>query len=126
MRGPAVLSTRPGQPSPRSRRQRFDDLTLEVVAEIDRAWHSQLGLIEYATEEAPILPADWSAGAVPLATVVPGRGSTPTRLVVFRKPIEQRVETATELRALVLTVVVEQVAELLGLPASVIDPRYEE
>ncbi len=42
------------------------------------------------------------------------RKGAPTRLVLFRRPIEHRAETRSDLEALVLTVVVEQVAELLG------------
>ena len=51
--------------------------------------------------------------------------ATPTRLVLFRRPIEHRCETRTDLEAMVLTIVVEQVAELLGIDAEEVDPRYE-
>jgi len=44
--------------------------------------------------------------------------------VLFRRPIEHRVDTRSDLEALVLTVVVEQVAELLGIDAALVDPRY--
>ncbi len=54
-----------------------------------------------------------------------GTGGDPTRLVLFRRPIEHRCETRSDLEALVLTLVVEQVAELLGIDASEVDPRYE-
>ncbi|MBA3783377.1 MAG: metallopeptidase family protein, partial [Nocardioides sp.] len=40
------------------------------------------------------------------------------------RPIEHRCETRDDLQALVLTVVVEQIAELLGLDAEDVDPRY--
>ena len=45
--------------------------------------------------------------------------------MLFRRPIEHRCETRAELEALVLTVVVEQVAELLGIDAEEVDPRYD-
>ena len=54
------------------------------------------------------------------AAVVAGprhAAATPTRLVLFRRPIEHRCETRADLEAMVLTVVVEQVAELLGIDA---------
>jgi hypothetical protein len=60
-----------------------------------------------------------------LASVVRGKGTDPTRLVVFRRPIELRAETTADLSALVLTVLVEQVSELLGRPPEEIDPRYD-
>ena len=61
---------------------------------------------------------------MPLASLVRGHGTTPTRLVLFRRPIEHRCETRADLEAMVLTVVVEQVAELLGIDAEDVDPRY--
>jgi predicted Zn-dependent protease with MMP-like domain len=80
--------------------------------------------VEYAVEDAPLIPDDWSTTTVPLSSLVRGSGAKPTRLVLFRRPIEHRAETRDDLEALVLTVVVEQVAELLGIDAEQVDPRY--
>ncbi len=109
----------------RTARERFDDLALGIVTEIDARWQDQLGLVEYAVEDTPQLPDDWGSDTVPLASLVRGTGGAPTRLVLFRRPIEHRCATRTELEAMVLTVVVEQVAELLGVDAALIDPRYD-
>jgi predicted Zn-dependent protease with MMP-like domain len=125
MRGPAVLSERPGEPMLPTARERFDDLVLEVVAGIEKRWADRLGLVEYAVEDAPQIPDDWSSGTVPLSSLIRGSGGKPTRLVLFRRPIEHRSETRADLEALVLTVVVEQVAELLGIEPADVDPRYE-
>jgi hypothetical protein len=108
-----------------TRRESFDALVLEVVHDLEERWHEELGLVEFAVEETPMVPDDWSADTVPLATLVRGTGVTPTRLVLFRRPIELRTETRTDLSALVLTVLVEQVSELLGRPPEEIDPRYD-
>ena len=62
---------------------------------------------------------------MPLSSLIRGSGARSTRLVLFRRPIEHRSENRAELEAMVLTVVVEQVAELLGIPAEDVDPRYE-
>lgn len=128
MRGPAALPASYGgvrtlPPEP-TRRERFDDLVLTVVTEVEERWEQQLGLVEYAVEDTPMLPDDWDADTVPLSSLVRGSGTTPTRIVLFRKPIEQRSSGREELEALVLTVVVEQVAELLGIDAEDVDPRY--
>jgi predicted Zn-dependent protease with MMP-like domain len=125
MRGPAVLPSRPGTPALRTARQRFDDLALGIVTTVDATWQDKLGLVEYAVEDAPQIPDDWTSDTVPLSSLVRGSGTTPTRLVLFRRPIEHRCETRAELEAMVLTVVVEQVAELLGIDAEQVDPRYE-
>jgi predicted Zn-dependent protease with MMP-like domain len=125
MRGPGVVPRRPGRPELPTRRERFDDLALAIVTSIDRRWQDQLGLVEYAVEDAPQIPDDWESGEVPLSSLVRGSGATPTRLVLFRRPIEHRSETRADLEALLLTVVVEQVAELLGIDPEQVDPRYE-
>lgn len=124
MRGPAVLPREAGRPELRTRRERFDDLAVDIVAGIDERWSDRLGLLEYAVEDAPQIPDDWHPETVPLSSLVRGTGAEPTRLVLFRRPIEHRAETRDELEALVLTVVVEQVAELLGVEAELVDPRY--
>jgi predicted Zn-dependent protease with MMP-like domain len=124
MRGPGVLPKRPGEPELRTARERFDDLTLDIVTDIDKRWQDRLGLVEYAVEDAPQIPDDWHAETVPLSSLVRGTGPNPTRLVLFRRPIEHRCETRADLEAMVLTVVVEQVAELLGIDAELVDPRY--
>jgi len=128
VRGPAALGHpafgRP--PRPGSRRESFDRLVLDIVTDIDERWSDRLGMVEYAVEDTPQLPDDWEAGSVPLSSLVRGSGATPTRLVVFRRPLEHRAADRAELEAMVLTVVVEQVAELLGIPPSDVDPRYPD
>jgi predicted Zn-dependent protease with MMP-like domain len=116
----------PGRPELRTRRERFDDLVLSIVTEIDERWQDRLGLVEYAVEDAPQIPDDWRTETVPLSSLIRGSGSTPTRLVVFRRPIEHRCETRTDLEAMLLTVIVEQVAELLGIDPEMVDPRYDD
>jgi predicted Zn-dependent protease with MMP-like domain len=125
MRGPGVLPRTTGRPELRTARERFDDLALDIVSGIDERWSDRLGLLEYAVEDAPQIPDDWHPGTVPLSALVRGTGAEPTRLVLFRRPIEHRAETRADLEALVLTVVVEQVAELLGVDAELVDPRYK-
>ena len=92
-----------------------------MVARADR-----LGLVEYAVEDAPMLPDDWGDATVPLSSLVRGKGGDPTRLVLFRRPIEHRAETRADLEALVHTVVVEQLAELLNLTPEQVDDRYDD
>lgn len=98
---------------------------LGVVTAIDERWHDQLGLVEYAVEDTPLMPEDWQQNQVPLSSLLRGSGATPTRLVLFRRPLEHRCEDREELEAMVLAVVVEQVAELLGMDADDVDPRYD-
>lgn len=126
MRGPAVVPRVPGTPELRTRRDKFDDLVLAVVADIEVRWQAHLGLVEYAVEDTPQVPDDWEPDTVPLSSLVRGSGAQPSRLVVFRRPIEHRCASRGELEAMVLTVVVEQVAELLGVTPEVVDPRVAD
>jgi predicted Zn-dependent protease with MMP-like domain len=125
-RGPGIVPRDPRIPERPTRRERFDRLVLDIVKEIDARWQRQLGLVEYAVEDTPLLPDDWGEETVPLSSLVRGTGGEPTRLVLFRRPIEHRCESRAELEAMVLTLVVEQLAELLGLPPEDVDPRYTD
>jgi predicted Zn-dependent protease with MMP-like domain len=124
MRGPAITPSQPGRPELPTSGERFDELVLDTVRDIDTRWQDRLGLVEYAVEDTPQLPDDWTGETVPLASLVRGHGAVATRLVVFRRPIEHRCETRADLEAMVLTVLVEQVAELLGIDPEDVDPRY--
>lgn len=129
IRGPAVL---PGPLSPRgvpltrTPRELFDGVVLAVVRRLEERWHDQLGLLELGVEETPLVPDDWGAPDVPLASLVRGHGAAPTRVVLFRRPIELRSESRADLEALVHTVLVEQVSELLGIPPEDVDPDYDQ
>lgn len=128
VRGPTLLPgphSPGGVPAARSPKAAFDAIVLAVVADLEARWRTELGLVEFAVEETPMVPDDWSADTVPLASLVRGTGATPTRLVLFRRPIELRSATRGDLTAMVLTVLVEQVSELLGKPPEEIDPRYD-
>jgi predicted Zn-dependent protease with MMP-like domain len=126
MRGPGVMPAVPGTPALKTKRQRFDQLVLDVVTPLDEKWHQHLGLVEYAVEDAPMLPDDWGDETVPLSSLVRGKGQEPTRLVLFRRPIEHRATNRDELEAMVHTVVVEQLAELLGITTGQVDERYDD
>lgn len=125
MRGPAVLPRTPGTPATRTQRMRFDSLVLDVVRVLDARWHSRLGLVEYAVEDTPLVPDDWDDEGVPLASLIRGQGAAPSRLVLFRRPIEHRCDTREELRAMVFTVLVEQIALLLDMDPEEVDPRAD-
>jgi predicted Zn-dependent protease with MMP-like domain len=127
MRGPALGPGAPAGrvPAQRTLRDHFEDVAVEVMSDVESRWFDQLAAVELAVEDIPLLPSTWSAPRVPLSSLVPATGSTPPRLVLYRRPIEHRAETRADLDALVLTVVVEQVADYLGVPAEDVHPDYE-
>jgi hypothetical protein len=129
MRGPAL---RPGPLAPHgvpaqlTGRERFDAVALATMRDLAARWPVELGSTELAVEEVPLLPDHWTAETVPLASYVPATAQSPARVVLFRRPIEHRVETRADLEALVLTVLVEQVAEVLGIAPEEVHPGYED
>lgn len=116
-------------PISRSRQERFDDHVLDAVERIERRLGPRIDGIEFAVEEVP--PAEPEAlldpvDPVPLGRSEPPGHGRPARVVLYRRPIELRTPTTTERGALVHEIVVEQVADLLGLTPEQVDPEYGE
>lgn len=63
----------PGVPLHRTRSQRFDDLVLLAVSQLEPRWEAELAGIEFGVEEIPpVLPDAADPDAVPLARLEPG------------------------------------------------------
>ncbi len=126
MRGPIAP---PQVPLAASRAEVFADLVQDSVERLERRW-PQLADIDFLVLEVPRLDGrgteGWSDEAVPLGGVIPAREGRRARVVVYRRPVEIRTKGRDERAALVHEVVVEQVAELLGLTPETVDPRYGE
>lgn len=129
LRGPLVPA---GVPLARTRSEQFDDLVLDAVEHLEGRWGSELATVEFAVDEVPGLGAEAEPGeelagedGVPLALLVPAAGQTPSRIVVYRRPVEARAPDRGELADLVHDVIVEQVARLLGLDPEAVDPPYD-
>ncbi len=126
MRGPVAP---PQVPLSASRALVFADLVQDSVERLERRW-PQLADIEFVVLEVPRLDPARGAGrgdeAVPLGGTIAAREGHPARVVVYRRPVEIRSKGHDERAALVHEVVVEQVAELLGLTPETVDPRYGE
>ena len=129
MRGPAFGDSPlapGGVPARRTPAERFDQMALRIMRAVVDRWTGELGDVELAVEEVPVIPQHWASPTVPLSSYVEATGSGRPRLVLFRRPIEHRAENLAELEALLLTVIVEQLAEVLGLPVEDVLPGYEE
>jgi predicted Zn-dependent protease with MMP-like domain len=118
----------------RSRAQQFDDLVLDAVARLEPRWESELSGIEFAVQEVPDeeIQGD-DLVPVPLARIDPGEadphargGAHSPRIVLYRRPLLARAEDEEELSELIFDVLVEEVAELLGLDPDTIDPGYAD
>ena len=118
-------------PAARSRAERFDDLVRDAIADLEERWHDELEGVEFAVEDVPPPDSGWdegvvadetAGGPVPLGRLLPGSPGAPPRVVVYRRPLEARATAPGDLGDLVHEVVVDQVAQLLGLDPDVIDP----
>ena len=124
----------PGVPLYRSRAQQFDDIVLEAVARLEPRWEAELSGVEFAVQEVPDADTIGEDEGVPLARIMdgspdtsdPGNPATGPRIVLFRRPLLARAEDEDELSELIFDVVVEELAEILGVDPEVIDPGYGE
>ena len=135
LRGPLFPSSVPVH---RSRAELFDDLVLDIVEALDPKWQRVMDQVELAVEDVP--PVSHSSiddlihqpnviedSSVPLSRLIPGhvdglgREHLP-RIVMYRRPLEVRGKSPSDLLALVNDVLVEQLANLLGIDPDEIDP----
>ena len=149
----------PGVPLYRSRSDRFDDLVLLAVSQLEPRWDAELAEVEFGVEEIPpVVPEIDDPEPIPLARLEPGSGQpvpaqpgsaqpgsvqpggadhpdldlpdmpgapgSRARIVLYRRPLLARADGEDELSDLVLDVVIEEFAKLLGIDPQAIDPGY--
>ncbi|GLZ54835.1 metallopeptidase family protein [Actinomycetospora sp. NBRC 106378] len=127
-----------GAPAARTRAERFDAVVLEALEPIEDRWGAELEDLDVAVDDVPDVstPAPDDDGVVgdgdiPLARLVPAgvdRRGAPTRarIVLYRRPLEARALDGEDLADLLHDVLVEQVAEYLGVEPDTIDDGSDE
>ena len=125
LRGPISL---PGPYSPArppvdaGRVARFDAIVLDCADRLQRHLGALVDGVEFAVEDVPsTVPAD--ATQLALSTHLPAATEGAGRVVVYRRPVELRVQGRTDTMELVTDLLVEELAELLGRDADDLDPR---
>jgi Zincin-like metallopeptidase len=114
----------PDSPGYSTRKERFDGAVAERVGWLERRWGREWGRVDFAVEEVPpSRPAAWEHG-VPLGRLFPAEPGLPARVVLYRRPIEQRADDTEDLLALIRDILVENVGHLLSLAPEDIDPDY--
>lgn len=121
MRGPLAPA---GVPLAKSPLAAFEDVVISAIDRLERRLGDQLLALSFHVEDVPPsqrlqLDSDWPVLA---ETFFGGKGSG-ARIVLYRHPIVARADGLTATRALVTSLLVEQVAEALGVDESQIDPR---
>ena len=113
----------PSLPGHRTRSELFDEMVADASERLATRWARQWGHVEFGVEDvSPSDPAPWEHG-VPLGRVFPGEYGAPTRIVLYRRPLEQRA-SPDDLPGLVRDILAEQVAHLLTMRPDEIDPDY--
>lgn len=128
----------PDAPARRSRAEKFDLVVLDAFAPIDALWRERLTKLDIAVDDVPKIHAldpdsvNWPVevvadGPVPLSRLIPAGvdrhgATTRARIVLFRRPLEQRAKGADKLTDLVHDVLVQQVSTYLEVEPEVIDP----
>lgn len=87
-------------------------------------WGRELARVRFAVEEVPGVEP-WFDGPVPLGQTVAGEGDRQVQITVFRRPVEARAGDEPELARLIRDLLVEEVADLLGLSPESVDPSYD-
>lgn len=122
-------------PAASTRAERFDALVLAALEPIEARWRTELTKLDVAVDDVPDVRGDEETIAaegtltdagVPLARLVPAgvdRRGMPTkaRIVLFRRPLEARARDGADLADLVHHVLVDQVANYLGVDPNIID-----
>ncbi len=121
LRSPVHLPDSPGYVT---RKQRFDHAVAERVEFLEHRWGREWGRVDFAVEEVPpSRPTAWERG-VPLGRLFAAEPGLPARVVLYRRPIEQRAIETDDLVALIRDILAENVAHLVSRPADEVDPDY--
>jgi len=96
----------------------------DEVRRLGLRWGRELARVAFSVEEVPKVEP-WFDGPVPLGATVPGDGKGSVRIVVYRRPVEARASGDAERARLIRDLLVEEVADLLGLSPESVDPSYD-
>jgi predicted Zn-dependent protease with MMP-like domain len=115
-----------------TRSERFDEYVLDAVEQVERVSAQdadlleQLGRVEFAIEEVPpeaaLTAAETGTERLGLARSDPPTTDSPPRVVLYRRPVELRTPDLRDRAVLVHELVVEQLAEVLGVETDRLDP----
>lgn len=139
-RGPRGLILPPDVPRYCSRGTAFDEHALEAFARIDTTFHDELTGLDLAVDMVPRMRlregAEWpdsvaADGIIALGRVLPASYSadgTPIRprIVLFRKPIEERCADEVEMQQLLAAILTKLVAYYLNVEPEIINPFYKD
>jgi len=116
--GPRLRAHRPTLPS-----EFFVECVTDVIEDIAHHCPAALTQVDIGVEEVPDVLEPWSR-RVPLALARDASPERPAHIVLYRRPIEARCSGRAQIRELVFTTLVEQLAQVTGIPVDVLDPDH--
>ena len=112
-----------GSPGALSRSEVFDDLLLDAAERLEARWGREWGRLEFGAEDVPPSdPSPWERG-VPLGRLFPADLGQAGRIVLYRRPMEQRAEPH-DMPTLMRDVLAEHVGFVLNKTPDEVDPDY--
>ncbi len=121
LRGPLAP---PSSPATITRADEFGDLVVAAVDRLEPGWGSRLRSVDVEIRDVPDVSD--APEEVPLAGHRPGRAQQSATIVVYRRPVEMRAPDRLARIDLVRDLVAEQLADLLGVSPSHLDPTYDD
>lgn len=120
LRGPLLP---PGVPAAQTRAEAFDELVHASLDRLERRWAAELAAVEVVVTDVPDAADDRDPdGGVALGHAEAPRDGEPGRIVVHRRGVEARAAGRQARETLVHAVLVEALADLLGLDPETVDP----
>ncbi|WP_309070494.1 metallopeptidase family protein [Arthrobacter sp.] len=123
LRGDLIPSHLPGA---RTRSERFEDWVMESAQRLERLWGDKIQDVQIIVQEIPDGLEQLAPAAVRglLGSSKPAAAKRPATITVYRHPIEMTAKGYMPTNELVHDVIVEQMAELLGMAPEAVDPAY--
>lgn len=125
---PNPLTRRPVNfPSAPKPAQYFSACLLESVHRIEQTCPKALLGVDVGVDEVPTAELNYNVNdSVPLAAALQADRGQPAKIVLFRRPLERRSTSRNELKSLIHTTLVEQLAALTGFSMHTIDPKLDD
>lgn len=109
-----------------SRHEFFTECMTDAVRRIQGTCPGGLDGVDIGVQEVPTLDGAWIDDRVPLAVAVEATSAQSAQIVIYRRPLEHRAGSRSELRDLVHRTMVEQLAALTARHVREIDPSLDD
>lgn len=112
-------------PQYRTKSGSFDDMVAAQVHRLDEGWPELIRPLQFAVEDVPPSdPAPWEGTENLASRAFHHRHGIPTRIVVYRLPLQSKARSRMELQFLIRDELVQRIAEIYGRRPEEIDPDW--